>query len=363
MARLSIVSIAMVVLAVEPARGYELARAADGTPLEGVVLPVHLQVLVDDALLGDGDGGELGARAAAWRASLRWEQPDSSRAHFTRRTAHDPAPADGGAQVTIRALTEDWPAEYGSPLATVAFTVVQVDEGAGRITAAEVLLNAQGFAFSTSDQPRRLDVEGTVSHELGHALSLEHSCGEAWGTFPDCAQLPDAARAGIEEATMYPAASPGNTWQRDLAEDDVAGLSALYPADPAAIPPVLLPICACSGGTVLLAVDSMPGSSAIEIFRGDDRQVLKLEPATCQAGAALCRRTARLPVLPGQRFDVELTDLDSGKRAVVFDTLCEPCTEDQDPPVETSGCHCGLATGTLVPLPWVWFRRRRPCRR
>jgi Carboxypeptidase regulatory-like domain/Matrixin len=79
------------------------------------------------------------------------------------------------------------------------------------ITEADVVLNSQS-PFATDGDPNARDIQDMLTHELGHALGLEHS--------------------PIAAATMYPFGVPGQTSARSLETDDLAGLRALYGGDP-----------------------------------------------------------------------------------------------------------------------------------
>src|SRR5205085_1635332 len=101
-----------------------------------------------------------------------------------------------------------------SPAADGAVAVTERQRNTGvspqRFTEADILLNGEDESWATDGNVHRYDVQTTVTHELGHALGLQHS-----------------ARP---EATMYFAARPGVTFARNLAPDDVAGVCFLYPS-------------------------------------------------------------------------------------------------------------------------------------
>ena len=82
----------------------------------------------------------------------------------------------------------------------------------GEIVGFDMVLNADDHAWSTDGTADTHDLLNTVSHELGHALGIDHS--------PE-----------IEEATMYPSTFPGEVIKRDLAADDEAAMRYLYAGD------------------------------------------------------------------------------------------------------------------------------------
>lgn len=104
-----------------------------------------------------------------------------------------------------------WP---GSP-AELALTVVTHDEATGQIVDADILMNDAGFLFGTAgfDDPLTYDLAGTITHELGHLLGLDHS------------QKADATMTSeIDILTVGSLSS--------LHPDDIVGLCSLYEPRP-----------------------------------------------------------------------------------------------------------------------------------
>jgi len=64
------------------------------------------------------------------------------------------------------------------------------------------------FVWATNPSGGQFDIQGVVTHELGHALGLGHST--------------------VNGATMYPSVQGGSTAARSLEPDDQAGVQALY---------------------------------------------------------------------------------------------------------------------------------------
>jgi hypothetical protein len=71
------------------------------------------------------------------------------------------------------------------------------------------------------------DLQNTVTHEAGHFLGLAHPCGADVGV--SCSGYPN-------DTTMYPTAISGETQKRTLADDDVSGICAIYPAPSSSAP-------------------------------------------------------------------------------------------------------------------------------
>ena len=86
----------------------------------------------------------------------------------------------------------------------------------------------RGDCCTTYGQPDcfGMDLENTVTHEVGHFLGLAHS--------------------GVATSTMFATTAPRETSKRDLAADDAAGVCAIYP-EPSG--------CGCGGGA--------PGAAAL----------------------------------------------------------------------------------------------------
>ncbi len=81
--------------------------------------------------------------------------------------------------------------------------------GAGRILDADVLFNGATYAFTTSGEVARFDVQSVATHELGHLLGLDHS---GWGG-----------------ASMYPYVDVERVSQRSLSRDEHNGMRDAYP--------------------------------------------------------------------------------------------------------------------------------------
>lgn len=92
---------------------------------------------------------------------------------------------------------------------TVAITPIWFF-GDGRIDDADVIFNGKNFAFTTSGQASRFDVQDIATHELGHLLGLDHS--------------------GWAGASMYPYVDSTVILHRSLSLDDVRGLRHAYPS-------------------------------------------------------------------------------------------------------------------------------------
>jgi hypothetical protein len=83
-------------------------------------------------------------------------------------------------------------------------------DGRARLVDADVVFNPKD-RFATDGRFNAQDVQNILSHELGHALGLDHS--------------------PIPSATMWPYSNEGDTYGRSPSPDDLTGVRALYDLD------------------------------------------------------------------------------------------------------------------------------------
>lgn len=73
---------------------------------------------------------------------------------------------------------------------------------------ADIIYNG-GYSWSPNPSANQFDMFGTVTHEVGHLIGLDHT--------------------NVQNATMFPTASPGLCPCRTLKQDDINGVCSLYP--------------------------------------------------------------------------------------------------------------------------------------
>ena len=94
----------------------------------------------------------------------------------------------------------------------VAYTKPHWYSDTGELYDADIELDGEGVSFTLDPvaEPYKMDLQSVITHELGHVLGFL----ENWDD---------------PEATMYGELFPGETDKRTLNEDDVEGLTAVYP--------------------------------------------------------------------------------------------------------------------------------------
>jgi MYXO-CTERM domain-containing protein len=196
-------------------------------------------------------GGDLPLSAndlleATMRATDAWNAPanDSSVA-FTvvssAAVASDPA-VDHENTISVR--TSDWNAPIYGPQ-VLALTTVWTQGGAIVDTDTEIngvdppapwALLPDDPAMAAVD--RNVDLQAALTHELGHVLGLAHPCSLGGAPTPPevdnlgnpVVECSSTLPASVLNATMYPSATPGETHERLLSDDELLALHDLYPA-------------------------------------------------------------------------------------------------------------------------------------
>lgn len=92
--------------------------------------------------------------------------------------------------------------------------------GGFHATESDLIYNARDYPPAMDGSPNQMDLEGILTHELGHHMGIAHF-GEVGGP-PGCGAL-------LPTATMYGVVSPGDTTKRSLHPHDRAAAIELYP--------------------------------------------------------------------------------------------------------------------------------------
>jgi Matrixin len=153
----------------------------------------------------------MGRAFTTWHA-VNTAQTTSSFAGFTQ------APPGDDDNLTVLGF-ENRPGSTRTLAATSFFV-----DGSGTIQESDIFFNT-AFLWSTSAQgvADRFDLESIAVHEIGHLLGLSHSA------LGETELISDGRRVIAAESVMFPIAfSRGNTADRTLKADDVAGISDIY---------------------------------------------------------------------------------------------------------------------------------------
>ena len=146
--------------------------------------------------VADVDAAVEGA-AAAWSTA--------SEVHVSLDRSEDTTGKGGLDETNVVYFSDDWTA---SPDLLALTSSWSDDEGV--MVEFDLAINADDHAWSTTLAPDTCDLQNTLTHEMGHALGIDH----------------DEVNV---EATMFPNATLGETIKRDLYDSDVEVAAWLYP--------------------------------------------------------------------------------------------------------------------------------------
>jgi uncharacterized protein (TIGR03437 family) len=145
----------------------------------------------------------LGAVAAALRS---WTDIPYSQVHFAPyETSFGRSPRNDSVNLITFADSAETRSLVGDAVAvTLLYTAVT-----GVLTDTDILFNPR-LRFSTDPDPTSFDIQGTLTHELGHALGLDHSA--------------------VLGATMFAITATGTNRIARLTADDIAFVRDIYPS-------------------------------------------------------------------------------------------------------------------------------------
>jgi hypothetical protein len=109
---------------------------------------------------------------------------------------------------------------FKPPSNALAVTLLSFDSDTGAIVDADIYFNADSFKWAVVDAATEhdyVDVQNVATHEIGHFLGLDHS---SENLFEEDLELKDA--------TMFFASTMAETAHRDLHNDDIKAIQALY---------------------------------------------------------------------------------------------------------------------------------------
>jgi len=199
---------AVVLLAIPASRAgaYELQLAPSGEAVRWHRDPVPTEITMDPA--------PAGLDAAAAEAAVR-----RALATWTLAGAPEFVPAGSEQEPVLRVRFAMNAHDPAIDPAALALTHLNFDSLTGELLTVEIAVNGFAFRWATGDECNRgtddfeYDFESTLAHEVGHAVGLRHS--------------------EDPEATMFTRPQPCARERRDLAQDDLEAIAALYGDDAA----------------------------------------------------------------------------------------------------------------------------------
>ncbi len=148
-----------------------------------------------------------------------------------------------------------------SPNAAAITTVFYIDRPGdprdGELLETDLELNGVAFAFGDDGEAGRMDMQNTLSHELGHFMGLDHTCYTRRGGAPPMDSNQDAVPycfplsglpEAVTESTMFNFAEPGERNKRAPGPDEVRAVCELYASRPATCTDAGMPGCGCELG-------------------------------------------------------------------------------------------------------------------
>jgi uncharacterized protein (TIGR03437 family) len=209
----SVVAISALFLAVAPLRAYIQNQRSTGAPMvrgDFGAIPYAL-----DSRTAAGLQNALGQftitpgsdpLTAVHSAMQAWNDIPFSEVRFSPfETSTGREPRNDGINLITFADTAETRSLVGDAVA-VTFLYTRID---GVLIDTDILFNPR-LRFSTEPDPTSFDIQGTLTHELGHALGLDHS--------------------GVLGATMFAMTATGTNRIARLTSDDVAFARDVYPS-------------------------------------------------------------------------------------------------------------------------------------
>jgi hypothetical protein len=218
-----IIAVSAVTLLV-PHNASAYRTATDGPLLNGkgrvAWADPHMGFVVNSANIPAGLSVTDVAQALS-QARAAWSNVDCARADPSY-SGSSSAPAEPKDGVNTISWVNDW-AAHGFPSDSAGSTDVQYSNSDGNwhIAEADIYLNLEQ-RWSSSGTTDVQDLRAVLTHELGHALGLLHSCE------PNGSKGAPRCSSSFTDDTMYPLYELGAS---TLGGDDAAGICYLYPVN------------------------------------------------------------------------------------------------------------------------------------
>jgi hypothetical protein len=221
---------AVALLPVSGALAYRTSKTDSGAELHWPDSSFPLRYSFSSA--GSQDVGPDATHSAWAAAQATWQAVDCAYVTYATPGSSSASQATNGDTTTLAIFYENsWFQGADSALA-ITTPVYTVDTG--EISDADTVFNGYLYDWAVNGDANKTDLQSVATHEFGHALGMDHPCeiGGANGA-PDCCDYSQGGCTPKPEyyvTTMFPATDPGNTMERTLAEDDIAGICHLYPS-------------------------------------------------------------------------------------------------------------------------------------
>lgn len=149
---------------------------------------------------------------------------------------------------TIQWVPSGWrQLSFRPPSNALAVTLLSFDSDSGVIEDADIYFNADSFQWAvvdSSSEANYVDVQNIATHEIGHYFGLDHSSENIFEEDLD-----------LKDATMFYASSTGETEHRNLKDDDVKAMTALYGSSSRGTPAISsVQVLSNTSGTVRYAI-------------------------------------------------------------------------------------------------------------
>jgi len=191
------------------AAAYTRITASTGQTPKWATLPIPYWIN-ERGYSGIGNGSEFSAVHAAFQT---WHNIPEADIQF-QYMGTTPARTVGHDGINLVTFADDT-TPVGSSAIAVTFSFFRNQGGALFFDESDIVLS-QAFTYSTSAEANKFDIQGVVTHEIGHVLGLDHS--------------------GLVSSVMVPFAAVAQLDQRTLAYDDIAGAVEIYPRSSALQP-------------------------------------------------------------------------------------------------------------------------------
>ena len=111
----------------------------------------------------------------------------------------------------------------GTTVLAFSRTLTITDDLGYRAYDSDMVFNARDYEWNVDRSQNAFDIETVALHELGHHLGLDHPGGGR-----DISSASSGCGPVVQQAVMYYAVGQG-TAKRKLYEDDIAGITQMYP--------------------------------------------------------------------------------------------------------------------------------------